>query len=386
MTASRTTPAPRRWTKRLAVLTVSTLVSLFLAEVGCRVAVHFQNRDALEASWNRAQTTEYEERRGGVGLGALIQLSSNDRIAYELRPNLDGIMFKGKPVTTNARGFRSDERPSEPADGEVTILGLGDSIMFGHGLADGEAYLDHLEDFLNERHPEKRWRTVNTSVPGYNTVMQVETLARKGLAFRPNLVVLGVCGNDYEPPNFVREGHDPLDVSRSFFWTFLSSGLETVEQGESSGGGLVFRQRWGAEQAEGAALEAPTRYSGLYGKEAFEQACQQLLDMAEEHQFSLLSFAHLTYDEPPCEHNAAGEMLEWLQAHDVPALDLQYQIDEVLLETTGRAFNLKDYGQSDLVVSPSNTHPSAKQHLRIAETLYQQMLDSGEIQRLIDLP
>ena len=108
--------------------------------------------------------------------------------------------------------------------------------------------------------------------------------------------------------------------------------------------------------------------------------------MAEEHQFSLLSFAHLTYDEPPCEHNAAAEMLEWLQAHDVPALDLQYQIDEVLLATTGRSFNLKDYGKSDLVVSPSNTHPSAKQHKRIAETLYQQLLDSGEIQRLIDLP
>ena len=93
-------------------------------------------------------------------------------------------------MVTNSWGFRGPELSETAADGEITILGIGASNMFGDGVGNEDLYTGHLEVLLNERYPARKWRVINTAVPSYNVVMKVETLKEKGLRFDPDFVLL----------------------------------------------------------------------------------------------------------------------------------------------------------------------------------------------------
>jgi len=72
----------------------------------------------------------------------------------------------------------------------VRIVTLGDSHMFGWGVAEKEMYTNVLENMLNSKFPEKKWEIINTAVPGYNTYMEVETLKRKAIMYSPDIVIM----------------------------------------------------------------------------------------------------------------------------------------------------------------------------------------------------
>jgi len=62
------------------------------------------------------------------------------------------------------------------AAGTFRVVGIGDSAMFGSGVSDGENHLAILERIVGRRFPGLKVETINTAVPGYNTIMEVETL------------------------------------------------------------------------------------------------------------------------------------------------------------------------------------------------------------------
>jgi hypothetical protein len=68
---------------------------------------------------------------------------------------------------------------------------------------------------------------VNTAVWGYNARQQVATLRWKGLMFRPDLVVVGLCGNDRALPDFITQ-RPFVAVSRSFLWNELVGRLSNI--------------------------------------------------------------------------------------------------------------------------------------------------------------
>src|SRR5262249_19155124 len=118
---------------------------------------------------------------------------------------------------------------TEAAPGTVRILGLGDSVMFGWGVAEEDSCLRQLERLLRERQPAVRWEVVVTAVPGYNTVMEVATLVDLGLALQPALVLLDIVGNDTELPTFVPREPDCWSLSTSFLANYLFSLLRGRE-------------------------------------------------------------------------------------------------------------------------------------------------------------
>lgn len=361
---------PSRGLQRLLALTGSLVLTVLVAEVACRVRVHSLNEQSLEAAFSRPFQQSEEE---SATLGDIIRPVTNDRIAYELRPNLEGIPFKGAPLSTDSRGFRSPEHPPEPDPTTVTIVGIGDSIQFGHGVGDGENYLDQLVGLLNERHPERSWRHVNTAVPGYNTVMEVETLERKGLVFQPDLVLQGVCGNDYEPPVYVRDVDDVFDMSRSFFVEFL----EERASGESATArrareAISHRGTWSEESGS----EAPPRYAQLYGEAPFEAALDRLAELSSNSGFEVLSFATVDYANTP-------EMMASCAKRGFGTVHLQGLLEEHFEATRGEPFSWEGYTTSDLVVSPQNLHPSVLQHRMAADLLYTTLLESGWIERMV---
>jgi hypothetical protein len=62
-----------------------------------------------------------------------------------------------------------------------------------------------LESRLRARGDGVLYETLDFGTPGYNTQLELELLRDKGLAYRPDIVLVGWCDNDFDLPCFVRE-------------------------------------------------------------------------------------------------------------------------------------------------------------------------------------
>src|SRR5581483_4113315 len=97
--------------------------------------------------------------------------------------------------------------------------------MWGSGVDNGETYLDGLQELFDAERLEKV-EVLNSGVWGYNAVQEVATLEWKGLLFAPDVVVVGLCGNDLALPYFMTEPAY-LSPRTPFLWKELRRRLRT---------------------------------------------------------------------------------------------------------------------------------------------------------------
>ena len=102
----------------------------------------------------------------------------------------------GVRTRTNALGFRGATLSSNKADGEFRVLCLGDSVTFGHCLADGQTWVDAFNRAATRRLAGRTVTAINAGVPGYATAQELDLLLSEGLAAKPDAVILQVCFND----------------------------------------------------------------------------------------------------------------------------------------------------------------------------------------------
>ncbi len=125
-------------------------------------------------------------------------------------PDLNYVLTKShqdERYRINSQGFRGPETDKEKAEGVFRILTLGDSVTFGMGVYDTERiYPALLEQTLNRKGDDRyRYEVLNPSAPGYNTVQQLNYLKHLGLQYQPDLVLVGVCLNDWDQPAEITE-------------------------------------------------------------------------------------------------------------------------------------------------------------------------------------
>jgi hypothetical protein len=109
------------------------------------------------------------------------------------------------PVNTNRRAmrpqnshaYRDRERALAKAPGVHRVLSLGDSFAWGASVEFEDAYPQRLERGLTRRRGEP-WEVVSLALPGMNTVDQAAQLTGEGLAYAPDVVLLGYVLNDSE--------------------------------------------------------------------------------------------------------------------------------------------------------------------------------------------
>lgn len=107
------------------------------------------------------------------------------------RPGAVAPMGGGR-VTLNGRGYRGRELPLPKPGDRTRVVVLGDSIAFGYGVSDEEAF-PHL---LTVR--SHGIEAVNLGVEGYGPGQELLVLRREGLREDPDVVVLAVClRNDF---------------------------------------------------------------------------------------------------------------------------------------------------------------------------------------------
>ena len=205
----------RFWGKVLLV-SLSTALTMFVAEIGLRAYyAALQNAQSMERFKSLHRKGKPIRVRSTHSLGAIIQPSENPKVVYELQPHLD-TTFGNVRLITNSDGMReTNDYPVARLPNSIRIVGVGDSGMFGWDVKPGEDYLGVLEASLNGRQDGMTYEVLNLAVPGYNTQLEVETLRDKGLKYKPDLVIVSWCENDYGLPFFLleKENYRRRDVS-----------------------------------------------------------------------------------------------------------------------------------------------------------------------------
>jgi lysophospholipase L1-like esterase len=337
---------------KVALATASLVATVIAAETAFRTVAAFENRGLLSALRQPWDVPVWSL----VTLGQMIRRSANPRIIYELRPDLR-VVYEGGRVTTTRAGYRQTAPPPAGEGTPRRILGIGDSYMFGQGVSDEETYLARLAVLLNAPSPGA-WDVTNAAVPGYNTVMEVAALEEKGLALRPDLVVIEVVGNDFDLPNFIQVPQDPMSWRKSFLADFVARRLRRVAQSQPSGltpapqepipGGAHFLDDM---------TRVPPEYRDMVGIEAWEGAMQRLADVCSAAGVPVVVMTQgVSFDR------RLWRVSNRLGFH---YLDLAPALRR-FLKQEGYA----QYSESPLALRRGDAHPSALAHRLIAAELF----------------
>ncbi len=141
----------------------------------------------------------------------------DDALGWRMRPNVTQ-PWGGVTVRTNAAGLRGPDVPLARPAGTVRILWLGDSVTFGYRVARWQ----DVFPFVVARRLERAGfgvETIDAGVGGYAPWQERAWFERVGLAWHPDIVVLGFVLNDVtEMYTLVRYGglEEGFQLRRSY--------------------------------------------------------------------------------------------------------------------------------------------------------------------------
>jgi hypothetical protein len=117
----------------------------------------------------------------------------DDLLGWTYTPNQRGRLNHNDfsvEIFTNSQGM-SDSEYSVERTWKKRMLVLGDSFGVGFGVEHHERFSEILEN----AHPD--WEIINASVSGYSTDQQFLFLKKRGIAFKPDVVLLLFFKNDF---------------------------------------------------------------------------------------------------------------------------------------------------------------------------------------------
>jgi hypothetical protein len=368
------------------LLFFSLLLTFITLEAGVRVLSVVLHRKSVAGLRSSREITSPPRDGQELSLGDFIQTSVNPDIVYELVPGV-AARFLGKKLTINRYGFRGTPYPPRPDRGAVRIVGIGDSVMFGWGVADGEPYLSVLGRELAAAYPHTRWQIINAAVPGYNTYMEVATLEDRLLGYAPDLVIIDYVGNDQDLPNFLQNKISPFSLQRSFLLDLIRAkvrglawrGLDRLVDAPRDPFGESFSSDPG---------RVPPVYGKMVGLEAVLRSMDRLKQLSEKHDFAVVVFSTGT---------VSGRLRQHIDKLGFPVLEARLwhlgrsdrracsgssavlaacRYFDRWLAATG----FHSYGDSPLTVSPTDPHPSAMTHQALGSMLFRYLKNSGWIE------
>lgn|GEM_PF-5435095 len=172
-----------------------------------------RNPDARVVNENQV-TGESDHAGRHYTYATMIQPHPQLDIIYTLKPNLDGF-FAGHRLQTNSHFMRGPEIELLPAPDSLRLMGLGDSVMFGWGVAWEDTALHRLGGLLATE-LSLPVETLNLGCPSYNMANEVASYARLGRQFQPNMVMVIVLENDFGFPGAMIEPVRPWTLNRSY--------------------------------------------------------------------------------------------------------------------------------------------------------------------------
>jgi lysophospholipase L1-like esterase len=173
--------APRQRLRRLLLALAAGLLPLLLAELALRVFDPFHSGELLE-----------RERF------AAAVLSRDEAGTLRLRPGARARLL-GNDVAIGAQGWRNPPVLLPKPAGTCRVLVIGDSVAFGWGVAEDEAFPRVVERLLAAAGwpgDGRRVEVVNAGVPGWGAPNELVFLRDEGLGLEPDLVLVTLVNND----------------------------------------------------------------------------------------------------------------------------------------------------------------------------------------------
>jgi hypothetical protein len=148
--------------------------------------------------------------------------------------------YRGQPgaphfdARLNSRGFNDVEREvTRPVHVRHRVVAIGDSFAFGV-VPRADNYLSLLERALT---PDGSVEVINMGVAGTEPRDYLAILVEEGLAFRPDLVVVGFyVGNDFEARARKPYEHSYVATLGHFLWTLGRAGRSVVVSADATSG------------------------------------------------------------------------------------------------------------------------------------------------------
>lgn len=280
---------PREWGRfvgKVLMASFSLVLSLFVAEVALRAYYSaLQNANSMEKFKAARREGKPIKVHSTHALGCIIQPSANLKVMYELQPDLD-MDFGHRRLITNHEGMRDTKAyPVPRLPNSVRIVGIGDSGMFGWDVEPDEDYLSVLESNLNARNDGTAYEVLNMAVPGYNTQLELEALKDKGLKYKPDLVIVGWCENDYGLPFFLLEKEDYRRRDMSFLYNLMFKRASTKDNHTQVAPGFALRDQRDFDRE----LVVPELTTGS-DIDRVRKALTELKTLSEHEGFKLLVF------------------------------------------------------------------------------------------------
>jgi len=334
---------------KVTLLTLSIVLSCIFLEILLRVRIRNAGKNN-EDTFRNLQHTSVPAPGTRVTLREIIQLSPNPMIVYDLIPGIS-VQFMGGQMRTGQDGFRTTPG-SKDGTNAFCIIGLGDSVMFGWGVNDDETYLSHIARQLNPGPSSQPVKVINMCVPGYNTVMEVETLKQKGLQHHPKLVLIHFVENDLWLPNFICRDSHHSELTSSYL---LSSISRTF-------GGNLKTESFG--RLADSTSKVPEKYANMVGEQAFSRAIHELCALGTRHGFKVVLIT--TWEVPAFISKASTEA-------GFPIIELGSIIHEYCTKN-----GITEFQGSPLTISKKDPHFSPIAHKlasdRILEFLQKEKL------------
>lgn len=170
--ARRPTPSLKA---RLILVLVGIMLPLVLAEIGLRLAGAILPGDYQTVSFAEAHPEFGRRNRPGAGWKKTSEFTSW--------------------IEVNSKGLRGTEIDYPKPAGERRILVIGDSFTFAEQVNQNETFTQRLEDRLNAEGGQ--YRVLNAGSNGWATANEAIYLAKEGVRFKPDVVIVALyLGND----------------------------------------------------------------------------------------------------------------------------------------------------------------------------------------------
>jgi len=329
MTADPPTRRGRRWLRWAAIVLLTTVAALLALEALCRLLGY----------------REMERFRTDPVLGFALH---PDQVVQDLTTL--------HPVRINGLGLRGDAPPDAPVHWRVACF--GDSVTFGRGVLDHQAYPALLQTSLSSAHRDRSIDVRNLGVPGYGLVHARAWLEHDWAAFPAQVLIVAQTWNNHwlpGDPDALAALADEIDgglrvrnaLKRTalFHWamrSWLSLGLFPLYD--------AARDRvYGAQLPQAEALDA------------FEDNLDRIVELAAERS----AFVVLLRLPPDAGFDAAflqrGAALAAARPDDVVVLDMGPAFDEA--------------GPAEIWIAPFDPHPNADGHRLIARAIEDVLID-----------
>jgi len=122
-------------------------------------------------------------------------ITFDPELGWRPLPNVRKVGFYwgvARPASTNSKGWRDAERSYDKPEGVRRAVAIGDSMVFGMSVDDGERFTELLGRRFNQ------FEVINLGVTGYGTDQAFRALEVEGFRYQPDVVILTIHGNDLE--------------------------------------------------------------------------------------------------------------------------------------------------------------------------------------------